>query len=332
MTLLAPILQSFFTDRLSRQRQASPNTISAYRDTFRLLLQYATTRTGKAASTLQLNDIDATCVAGFLDHLEQEHGNTARTRNARLAAIRSMFAYAALRCPESAEVIQRALAIPSVRLQRNLVTYLDNEETAAFLTACDKTSRTGRRDHAMFTLAIQTGLRVSELTSLTLTDLHLGPGPNIHCLGKGRKERRTPLVPDTVAVLTRWLHEQPDHDPGRFLFTTSTGRRLSPDAVQQRVTQTAARASQSCMPLRDKHVTVHTLRHTAAMRLLHAGVDITVIALWLGHEHITTTNAYLHADMTHKQEAIARAETLGQATTMERYQPTDALLRFLDNL
>ena len=247
MTLLAPILQSFFTDRLSRQRQASPNTISAYRDTFRLLLQYATTRTGKAASTLQLNDIDATCVAGFLDHLEQERGNTARTRNARLAAIRSMFAYAALRCPESAEVIQRALAIPSVRLQRNLVTYLDNEETAAFLTACDKTSRTGRRDHAMFTLAIQTGLRVSELTSLTLTDLHLGPGPNIHCLGKGRKERRTPLVPDTVAVLTRWLHEQPDHDPGRFLFTTSTGRRLSPDAVQQRVTLTAARAP-TCTP------------------------------------------------------------------------------------
>jgi integrase/recombinase XerD len=201
MTSLAPLLQAFFTDRLMTQRRASPHTITAYRDTFRLLLGYASNQTGATPSALQISDLDAACITGFLTHLQQVRGNSVRTRNARLAAIHSLFGYAALRHPEHAAVIQRVLAVPSARIERNLVTYLDHAEADALLAACDQTTRTGRRDHAMFALAIQTGLRISELTSLTVADVHLGNGPHVHCVGKGRKERRTPLLPATVAVL-----------------------------------------------------------------------------------------------------------------------------------
>jgi site-specific recombinase XerD len=329
MTSLAPLLQAFFTDRLMTQRRASPHTISAYRDTFRLLLDYVTTQTGTAPSALQISDLDAPCVTGFLTHLQQVRGNSVRTRNARLAAIHSLFAYAALRHPEHAAVIQRVLAIPSARLQRNVVTYLDRAEADALLAACDPTTRTGRRDHAMFTLAIQTGLRISELTGLTVADVHLGSGPNVHCVGKGRKERRTPLLPGTVTVLGAWVSER-DTDPGEPLFATATGRPLSRDAVERRIHLAATRAAEVCPSMSGKHVTTHTLRHTAAMRLLHAGVDTTVIALWLGHEQITTTNIYLHADMTIKEKAIAKVTPPDAGGG--RYQPPDPILAFLASL
>lgn len=329
MTSLAPLLQAFFTDRLMTQRRASPHTIAAYRDTFRLLLAFVQTQTGTAPSALEIRDLDVSCVAGFLTHLQQVRGNSIRTRNARLAAIHSLFAYAALRHPEDAAVIQRVLAIPTARIERNLVTYLDHAEADALLAACDQTTRTGRRDHAMFVLTIQTGLRISELTGLKVDDVHLGTGANVHCVGKGRKERRTPLLPATVRVLSAWLDER-SGSPADPLFATSTGRQLSRDAVERRIRLTTTQARKTCPSLNGKRVTAHTLRHTAAMRLLHAGVDITVIALWLGHEQIATTNIYLHADMTIKENAIAKITP--QHVVAGRYQPPDPVLTFLASL
>jgi site-specific recombinase XerD len=329
MSALAPALQAYFTERLIGQRQASPNTIAAYRHAFRLLLRFAAEQTGAAPSELDIGQLDAPLIAAFLEHLERERGNLAATRNNRLAAIHSLFAYLALEHPEHAASIQRVLAIPPKRTERNLLTYLTEPEVDALLAACDKASWTGRRDHAMFALAIQTGLRISELISLACRDITLSAGANVHTLGKGRRQRRTPLIPATRKVLEAWIKERggaPD-DP---LFPAITGRHLSRDAVERRLAIHLARAAGNCPSLKTKHVTMHALRHTAAMRLLLAGNDITVIALWLGHEQISTTSIYLHADMTHKQEAIDRVKPL--AVKPGRYRPPDTLLAFLDEL
>jgi integrase/recombinase XerD len=329
MSPLAPVLQAYFTDRLIGQRAASPNTIGAYKVTFRLLLAYAAKHTRKAPGTLDIADLDATLVAAFLDHLERDRHNRVATRNNRLAALHSLFGYLALQHPEHAATIQRVLAIPPKRTQRNLVTYLTEPEVDALLDACDQTTWTGRRDHAMFALTIQTGLRISELAGLSREDITLTAGANVHTVGKGRKERRTPLVPTTKAVLKAWLGERPGA-PGDPLFPTTTGKRLSRDAIERRLAHRVALGSTSCPSLKAKHVTMHPLRHTAAMRLLLAGNDVTVIALWLGHEQISTTNIYLHADMTHKQQAIDRTKPL--AAKPGRYRPPDPLLAFLEAL
>jgi integrase/recombinase XerD len=329
VTDLAPTLQAFFTDRLIGQRGASGNTIAAYRDTWRLLLGFASQKTGKNPSQLGIADLDAPLIAAFLDHLEDGRGNSPRTRNSRLAAIRSLFAWAALRHPEHAAVIQRVLAISPKRYQRNLVTYLTSAETEALLAACDQGTWTGRRDHAMIMLAAQAGLRVSELAGLTARDITLGAGAHVHTIGKGRKERRTPLLPGTTRVLQTWLAERKG-GPGDPLFPTSTGRALSRDAIEQRISIHTAKAAQACPSLRSKHVTAHTLRHTCAMNLLQAGNDVAVIALWLGHEQVSTTSVYLHADMTQKERAIARTQPL--STTPGRYRAPDTLLAFLEAL
>jgi integrase/recombinase XerD len=329
MSALAPALEAYFTERLIGQRSASPNTIAAYRDTFRLLLRFASERTGRLPGELDIAQLDAPLVAAFLEHLERDRGNSPATRNNRLAAIHSLFAYLALNHPEHAASIQRVLAIPPKRSERNLLTYLAEPEVDALLGACDQNSWTDRRDHAMFALTIQAGLRISELISLDCEDVTLGVGANVHTLGKGRKERRTPLIPATRKVLGAWLRERagaPD-DP---LFPTITGRRLSRDAIERRLAIHLKAAAASCPSLASKRVTMHTLRHTAAMRLLLAGNDIAVIALWLGHEQVTTTQIYLHADMTHKQEAIDRTKPL--ATKPGRYRPPDTLLAFLEAL
>jgi len=329
MSDLAPVLQEFFTRRLISQRQASPSTIAAYRDTFRLLLGFAAARTGKQPSTLSIADLDAPMITAFLEHLEARRGNTVRTRNARLAAIHSMFSYAALRHPEHGALIQRVLAIPGKRRDRTILTYLTRPEADALLAACDQRTRTGRRDHAMLTLTIQAGLRVSELTGLTCDSIRLKTGPHVHCTGKGRKERDTPLLPATTRILRAWLAERAGQ-PGDPLFPGPSGQHLSRDAVERRVTLYASRAATACPSLAAKHITVHTLRHTAAMRLLLAGVDITVISLWLGHESITSTQAYLHADMKQKEQAIAKTAPVGGKHA--RYKPPDPLLAFLENL
>jgi integrase/recombinase XerD len=293
MSALAPTLQAFFTHRLIDQRHASPNTIAAYRDTFRLLLGYIHQHNGKPPSRLRLDDLDAPVITGFLAHLESARGCSPRTRNARLAAIHSMFRYAALHHPEHAELIQRVLAIPTKRHDTTIVSFLTRAEIDALLAAPDRTTRLGRRDHAIMLLTIQTGLRVSELTGLRRRDIHLGTGAHVRCHGKGRKQRATPLTTQTVDVLAAWLDElggNPDTPlfPGR-----DPTRALSRDAVRRLVAKHAATAQGTCPSLRSTRVSPHLLRHTAAMLLLQAGVDTAVIALWLGHESIEATNIYL---------------------------------------
>ncbi len=322
-------MQAFFTDRLIGQRDASPNTIAAYKTSLRLLVCFAGERIGKKPSGLDIGDLDAALVAAFLDHLEHDRHNSVTTRNGRLAAIHSLFTYLALNHPDHAGTIQRVLAIPTKRTQRNVVTYLTEPEVTALLAACDTARWSGRRDHTMFALTIQTGLRISELAGLNCADVTLGVGANVHTIGKGRKERRTPLIPTTRTIVKAWLGERRGaaDDP---LFPTATGRRLSRDAIEHRLAHHLTLAAKACPSLRTKNITTHTLRHTAAMRLLLAGNDITVIVLWLGHEQIATTNIYLHADMTHKQQAIDRTRPLN--TNPGRYQPPDSLLAFLEAL
>jgi integrase/recombinase XerD len=329
VTALAPVLQAFFTDRLARQRRASPATISAYRDAWRLLLNFAASRAGKQPSQLDIGDLDAPLIGDFLDHLEHDRGNSPRTRNARLAAIHSLFGYAALRCPEHAGQIARVLAIPPRRFDKALVTWLTEPELGALLAAPDAGTRAGRRDYAMILLAAQAGLRISELTGLTCSDVHLGAGPHVSCLGKGRKQRITPLTKITVAVLRAWLAERAGQ-PDQPLFPARDGGRLSRDAVERRIAKHTAAAADNCPSLKTKNITAHTLRHTAAMRLLHAGVDTSVIALWLGHEQADTTQIYLHADLALKEKALARTTPPGAKPG--RYRPPDQLLAFLEAL
>jgi integrase/recombinase XerD len=329
MSPLAPIMQGFFTDKLSRQRQAGPNTITAYRDTCRLLLKFASDKTGDPPSGLDLAEVNASLVTAFLAHLESGRANTVSTRNARLAAIRSLFRYAALHAPEHAVQISQVLAIPPKRCDRPVVCFLTAAEIDALLAAPDRTTWLGRRDHALLLLACQTGLRLSELTGLTIGDVHLGAGGHVRCLGKGRKDRATPLTKQTVAALRVWLTER-GGTAGDPLFATRNGHRLSADAVEKLVTKHAAHAAGSCPSIAAKKVTPHTLRHSTAMALLRAGVDTSVIALWLGHEDPGSTQAYLHADMTIKEKALARVQPA--TTSPGRYRAPDTLLTFLDNL
>lgn len=329
MSSLAPLLEGFFTERLMRQRQASPHTVAAYRDTFRLLLGFARQRLGKAPSEIDLEQLDAPLIGDFLEHLENQRHNSVRTRNTRLAAIHSFFRYTALRAPEHSAVIQRVLAIPHKRCDRAVVTFLSSDEIEALLTAPDRRTWTGRRDRALLVLAVQTGLRVSELTQLSGQDLHLGVGAHVRCQGKGRKERCTPLTTQTVEVLRGWLHERKGQ-PSDPLFPSRRGGRLSRDAVERLVGKYAVLAQHRCPSLRGKRVSPHVLRHTTAMRLLQAGVDRSVIALWLGHESVETTQIYLHADLSMKERALERTAPL--STGPHRYRPPDALLAFLTAL
>jgi integrase/recombinase XerD len=329
MSALAPTLQTFFTDYLTRQRKASPHTIAAYRDAVRLLLAFTAQRTAKHPHQLDIADLDAPLIVAFLHHLEHDRHNTIRTRNARLAAIHSLYHYAGLRHPEHAALIARVLAIPTKRAEKPILTFLNEDELNALLAAPDRATWTGRRDHAIILLGAQTGLRADELIMLDCGDIHLGTGAHVNCIGKGRKHRITPLIPVTVATIKIWLAERAAQ-PTDPLFPTRQGRRLSHDALERRIAKHASHASHACPSLQNKKITPHTLRHTAAVRLLQAPVDTTTIALWLGHESDQTTQIYLHADLTLKQRAIDRTTPPG--TKPGRYQPPDPLLAFLENL
>lgn len=328
MTTLAPIMQGFFTERLA-QRRASAHTVAAYRDTFRLLLRYAQQQLGKPPAVLDLADINTNLVGRFLDHLETNRRNSITTRNTRLAAIHSLFGYAALRCPEHALLIQQVLAIPHKRADSTDVCFLTRAETDALLATPDQSTPLGRRDHLLLLVAVQTGLRVSELTSLTCRDAELGTGAHLRCTGKGRKQRCTPLTRPTARLLQRWITNRraaPD-DP---LFPNRTGGRLSRDAVADLLEKYVPAATTNCPTLASKNVTPHTLRHTAAMTLLHAGIDTSTIALWLGHASTKATDVYLHADMTLKEKALARIAPHTKDT--KRFRPNDSLMAFLENL
>ncbi len=329
MTLIAATLQAFFTERLARQRQASPRTVAAYRDTLKLLLQFMHTRTGKAPSQLDWDDLDADTITAFLTHLEAERHNSVRTRNLRLTAIRSLFSYAALRHPEHALLIQRVLAIPPKRFDKRIVEFLNDSEVDALLAAPDPHRWEGRRDRVMFHVAVQTGLRVSELTGLTCGDVALGDSPSLRCHGKGRKQRFVPLDGATSAALQTWLSER-GGGASEPLFPTRTGRRLSRDAVALRLATHAQTAAANCPTLAGRRLHPHVLRHTCAMSLLQAGVDTTVIALWLGHAGVRSTDAYVHADITLKERALAL--TTPAAVKSGRYRPPDKVLAFLESL
>jgi len=323
------LLQSFFTDRLFRQRQASPNTVAGYRDSFRLLFQFAKERLGKAPSDLTLDDLNVSFIGNFLDHLETGRKNTTRTRNILLAAIHSFFQYVAFEEPAHALLCQRILAMPTKRHERRPIEFLNREEIDALLAATDSSSWVGRRDRTMLLLTAQTGLRVSELIGLTCHDIVLGTGAHVHCQGKGRKHRCTPLRPETAKMLDAWLRQRRGN-PEDPLFPSTRGGKLSRDAIERLITKYTEAAARTCASLKRKKVSPHVLRHAAAMDLLQNGVDRSVIALWLGHESPETTQMYLHADMRLKEQALARTKPF--SVPSGRYRPTDKLLAFLESL
>jgi site-specific recombinase XerD len=325
----AALLERFFTQRLMQQRQASPHTISSYRDTFRQFLKFVQQRVHTPPSRLIFEEIEAPLIVAFLDDLEKQHGVSVRSRNLRLTALHSFFRYAAFEAPAHSAQIQRVLAIPSKRFTRTLVQFLTRAEVDALLAAPDQRTWSGRRDHAFLLVAVQTGLRVSEMTGLTREDLVLGAGAHVRVIGKGRKERCTPLARSTLAVVKAWLREPP-RGGGAVLFPSATGARLSVHGVQYLLNKHRVTAATVCPSLQHKRVTVHRLRHTMAMDLLQAGVDRAVIALWLGHESVETTQIYLEANLAMKEHALAKATPPnGRAA---RYQPGDQLLGFLNSL
>lgn len=328
-TSLAALIQRFFTRRLQTQLGASAHTVAAYRDTFRLLLAFASARLAREPSNLCLEDLDAAFLSSFLDHLENQRASTAKTRNCRLAALRSFFRFVSYEEPQCALQCQQVLAIPTKRHEQRSVEFLNEQETAALLSAPDVSTWIGRRDHTLLLVAVQTGLRNAELRSLRCRDVELGVGAHIHCLGKGRKTRCTPLRSHVVAEVRVWLAEQHGlaDEP---LFPGMRGGFLSADALQRTVSRHVASACTTCPMLRGRRITPHTLRHTAAMALLNNGVDLTVIALWLGHESIETTNRYLHADLQLKERALGYSDPAGVPPT--RFQPQDSLLSFLKSL
>ena len=326
---LSAYLQRFFTERLGHQMKASPNTIASYRDTFRLLLRYAAAQQEKEPTQLQIADIDADLVAHFLTDLETTRGDAARSRNTRLAAIRSFYKYVAVNEPQLLHHCQRVMAMPAKRHVKRAIDYLSREEIEAVIAAPDLSTWHGRRDRVILVLALQTGLRVTELVTLTCSDIALGAGAHVRCLGKGRKERSTPIRKDSIKLLKDWLAERRGQ-PADPLFISNRGTQLSRDAIECMVQKHAATASRACPSRRAKRISPHVLRHSAAMQLLHGGVDRTVIALWLGHESVETTQMYLHADMKMKEQAIAMTRPV--EAKHGRYRPSDKLLSFLEAL
>lgn len=329
MNALATSLQTYFTTFAHTQRDLSANTVSSYRDTWRMLIKYLTATLGVPADALDFDTVTTRNVTGFLDHLEHERGNNAKTRNTRLTAIRSVLGRALPDHPEHAATITQVLAIPPRRTTRPVIEFLAADEVDALLAAPDQNTWTGRRDHALLTMTVQTGLRISEVCSLTCDDIHLGAGPHVACTGKGRRQRITPLTKTTVTTMTTYLAERSTR-PGAALFCGPHGQPLSRDALEHRLAKHLITAATTSPSITAKHVTMHTLRHTTAMNLLAAGVDVSVIALWLGHADTHSTDAYLHADMAIKQAAIDR--TRPPQVNPGTYQPEPDILAWLTSL
>ena len=326
---LATLLQAFFLERLMAQRNASPQTVAAYRDSFRLLLEFAHQHVGKAPERLALSDVDAPLILAFLDHLERDRHNTIRSRNARFAAIRSFMHFAAFKDPTALPSIQRVLAIPMKRFDKPLLGFLSKGEIQAILDAPPTDRWTGQRDRIMFATLYNTGARVSELTGLRVADVVLDGSACVHLHGKGRKNRSVPLWRTTTTQLRQWL-PRIDSRPDRPLFPSAAGGRLTRPAVTARLRLAAQRAAAQCPSLANRRVAPHCVRHSTAMHMLQAGVDITVIALWLGHESPSTTHLYVEADLAMKERALQAVQSPRIKQT--RYQPTDRLMAFLQGL
>ncbi|UKI08685.1 MULTISPECIES: tyrosine-type recombinase/integrase [Variovorax] len=327
---VASLVERFFTERLVRQQDVSVHTIASYRDTFRLLLKFAMAKLRKAPSALTLDELDAPFIGAFLTDLEMERGTSVTTRNLRLTAVRSFFRFVSFEEPAHSALIQRVLAIPSKRHDKRQVNFLTRSEIEAVLAAPDRTTWLGRRDHTLLLLATQTGLRLSELIGLSREAIHLGTGAHVRCVGKGRKERCTPLTRYARIALQAWLNEPARRD-AKVLFPSLHGGQLSPDSVQSLLAKHVGVASKTCSSLATKRVSPHVLRHSAAMELLQAGVDSSVIALWLGHESIETTQTYLHAHLGLKEAALAKLEPYKQHKRL-RFRPDDHVLAFLEAL
>lgn len=330
MTALAPTLQSFFTRYLIEQKDASPHTITAYRDTFRSLLNFTHQRTGTPPAKLDITDLTADLIADFLTDLEQARGNTASTRNARLAAIHSLFHHAAMRHPEHADHIAHVLAIPAKRTHHRDITYLTEPEVSALLAAPNRGTPVGRRDHLILLVMISTGLRVSELTALTRADIALPPAAHVRCTGKGRKDRTTPISSQLSTAIKVFMQEKPGAPTDPLFTAQGTHRKMTTDAVAQRLTTHTHTAAAGCPTPISRPITPHVLRHTCAMRMLAAGIDVTTIALWLGHSSPESTRPYLHADLAIKQRALDR--TKPPHIKPGRYRPPDTILAFLESL
>lgn len=328
-TNLAGLLELFFTERLMKHMHASTHTIASYRDTLRLLLQYAHHYLKKAPAQLQLADITASFIGSFLDHLEKDRHNTTRSRNARLSAIHAFFNFVALHEPQYSRLIQQVLAIPHKKYNRTAIDFLDRSEINAIVSMPDQTTWPGRRDRTLLLVLAQTGLRVSELIALTCQNVVLNRGMYVHCMGKGRKDRCTPLRKEVIIALRAWLKER-NGQPTDVLFPNAQGNPLSRDGVEYIVSKYVAAAQSVCASLKDKKVSPHVFRHSTAMELLQHGVDHAAIALWLGHESVETTQIYIHANMQLKEKALAQTYPLNIHT--KRFKPEDHLLAFLNAL
>ena len=327
--LIAPHVQAFFAEYLCQQRRLSPHTIVSCRDTFRLLLTFLRNHTGVEPSALRIADVDAPVVLSFLSYLEQERGNSVRSRNIRLSALRSFFRLVALRNPDSIGVVTRVLAIPMKREDRKLIAYLTRTEMQALLATPEASKWSGRRDYALLLTLYNSGARVSEVTALKREQVCFGASPFLQLTGKGRKERTVPLWTDTAQVLKAWFEELGD-DVGPMAFPNARGKALSREGVDYLLKQAVQRAIPACPSLATKNITPHVVRHSTALHLLQAGVDIATIALWLGHESIETTHMYLQADLAMQEKALEKLDPLEGG--WKRFQADDPLLTFLNSL
>jgi len=324
--LIASLIQSFFTQHLQLHKRVSPETVAGYRDTFRLLLQFVKQRTGREPAALRITDLDAPTILSFLENLEQQRHNCVGSRNVRLAAIRTFFRWVALREPEYIDLATRVLAIPTKRTEKRIVQAVTREEMEALLKAHDLSTWQGRRDHALLLTLYNSGARISEITGLQRNQVKFGGSTFLHLHGKGRKERTVPLWPKTARTLQAWFRELEDH-PQAFVFPSIRGARLSRDGANHLLQRAVIRASVGCPSLCERRISPHTVRHATAMHLLQSGVDISVIALWLGHESIETTHIYLEADLKTKERALEKLAPAG--LTVRRYQAEDEVLAFL---
>ncbi len=326
---LAIYLEHFFVDYLMRLRAASTHTIASYRDTFRLFLKFIEVEHNKSPFNLNVKEINCDMVRNFLTYLEDNRGMKSRSRNQRLSALRSFYRYLLIECPELSLTIQKILSIPQKRYESVQVHFLNDAEVKALLEAPDQTTKQGRRDFTLILFLVQTGLRVSELINLKIEDVHIGATAYVTCMGKGRKHRTTPLTKRTAKIIRAWCSEQ-DFKGSDFLFNNAREKQFSVDGIRYILRKYSVTASQICPSLAKKKVTPHVIRHTTAMQLLFAGVDISTIALWLGHESIETTKQYLEADLKQKEEALKKVNPQGQRPF--RYKPKDKLIRFLESL